>query len=64
MIPALELHGLYKKYSSFTLENISFSVPSGAITGLIGENGAGKPTTLGAILVLIQQDCGSIKIFG
>ena len=64
MIPALELHGLCKKYSGFTLENISFSVPSGAITGLIGENGAGKSTTIGAILGLIQQDCGSIKIFG
>lgn len=42
MNTALTITGLTKKYSNFVLDNISFSIPSGSIVGLIGENGAGK----------------------
>lgn len=45
-----------------TLDNISFSIPSGSIVGLIGENGAGKSTTINSILGLIKKDSGKITI--
>lgn len=61
---ALSVKGLTKKYRDFTLDDISFDVPEGTIVGLIGENGAGKSTTMKAILGLIQKDAGSITILG
>lgn len=61
---ALTVSGLTKKYREFTLSNISFQVPQGTIVGLIGENGAGKSTTLNAILGLIHKDEGAISIMG
>lgn len=60
----LSISGLTKKYSEFTLSDISFEVPNGTIVGLIGENGAGKSTTLNAILGLIHIDAGTIIIQG
>lgn len=60
---ALKITGLTKQYKDFTLDNISFEVPHGSIVGLIGENGAGKSTTLKAILGLINTDGGSISLF-
>ncbi len=59
----LEVNNLYKKYDSFELKNISFSLPKGMIMGLIGENGAGKTTTIKAILNIINKYEGEIKIF-
>lgn len=64
MNTALTVTGLTKRYSNFTLDNISFSIPSGSIVGLIGENGAGKSTTVNSILGLIKKDSGKITIFG
>ncbi len=64
MNTALTITGLTKKYSNFTLDNISFQIPSGSIVGLIGENGAGKSTTVHSILGLIQKDSGKITILG
>lgn len=60
----LEVKNLEKKYKDFTLDKISFSIPSGTIVGLIGENGAGKSTTIKAILNLIKKDGGEIKVLG
>lgn len=60
----LEVKDLEKKYMDFTLDKISFSIPSGTIVGLIGENGAGKSTTINAILNLIRKDGGEIKVLG
>lgn len=60
----LTVSGLTKKYKEFTLSDISFHVPQGSIVGLIGENGAGKSTTLNAILGLIHKDGGEISILG
>ena len=60
---ALKITGLTKQYKDFTLDNISFEVPQGSIVGLIGENGAGKSTTLKAVLGLINTDGGSISLF-
>ena len=46
MNDALTISGLTKNYKDFKLNGISFSVPCGSIVGLIGENGAGKSTTI------------------
>lgn len=54
---------LKKNYKNFTLD-CSLEIRSGCITGLIGQNGAGKSTTFKAILRLISTDGGSIRIFG
>ena len=61
---ALVINGLTKKYQDFVLDDVSFSVPCGTIVGLIGENGAGKSTTINAILGLIKKDAGTISILG
>ena len=60
----LEIKNLSKKYQDFTLDNISFSLPCGCIMGLIGENGAGKSTTIKLILDLIRTDGGEITVLG
>ena len=61
---ALEVTELRKKYADFTLDNISFVLPKGAIMGLVGENGAGKSTTINCILGLTKYDWGEITIYG
>ena len=61
---ALELRNLTKSYPDFTLDNLNLTLPSGCIMGLIGENGAGKSTTIKLILDMIHEDSGSIAILG
>ena len=61
---ALEIKGLCKQYTGFALENVSFSLPRGAVMGFIGENGAGKTTTIKAVLNLIRRDAGEIRVLG
>ncbi len=60
----LEVRNLTKKYADFTLDHVSFSIPKGTIMGLIGENGAGKSTTIRAILDLIHKDDGTVTFWG
>ncbi len=62
----LTLQNVSKKYknSHFAINDVSFSVPQGSIVGFIGENGAGKSTTIGCILNTLQKDSGTIQIFG
>ena len=60
----LEVKNLTKKYADFTLDHVSFSIPKGTIMGLIGENGAGKSTTINAILDLIHKDDGTVTFWG
>ena len=64
MTNAFTVSGLTKTYQDFVLDQVSFSVPSGSIVGLIGENGAGKSTTINAALGLIQKESGQVSIFG
>lgn len=59
---ALNIDGLTKKYRDFVLDNVSFCVPCGAIVGLIGENGAGKSTTINSVLGIIEKDAGTVTI--
>lgn len=61
---AIEVKGLTKKFETFYLDHINLSVPKGYIVGLIGENGAGKSTTIKSILNLIHKDQGTITVFG
>lgn len=61
---AIEIKNLTKKYDGFTLDDISFCVPKGSIMGFIGQNGAGKSTTIKAILNIIKTDGGQISLLG
>ncbi|MGE4352617.1 MAG: ABC transporter ATP-binding protein [Oscillospiraceae bacterium] len=61
---ALSIAGLRKEYGKFCLDGLDLELPQGCILGLIGENGAGKSTTIKAVLRLIRPDGGTIKIFG
>ena len=61
---ALEIKNLTKSYPGFTLDNLNLTLPSGCIMGLIGENGAGKSTTIKLILDMIHKDSGNIAILG
>lgn len=61
---ALEIRNLCKSYPGFTLDNLNLTLPSGCIMGLIGENGAGKSTTIKLILDMIHKDSGTITILG
>lgn len=60
----LRVENLTKKYPGFKLDGVSFSIPSGTIMGLVGENGAGKSTTIKAILDLINKDDGKVSFWG
>ena len=61
---ALELMNVTKEYKDFKLDNISIKLPQGCIMGFVGENGAGKSTTIKLILDLISRDGGQIIVLG
>ncbi|MFV0352334.1 MAG: ABC transporter ATP-binding protein [Oscillospiraceae bacterium] len=61
---AIEVRGLTKAYNNFSLLDVSFSVPTGSIVGFIGENGAGKSTTIKCILDVIHPDAGEVELLG
>ena len=61
---SLQIRSLTKKYDGFLLDNVSFSVPQGAVVGLIGENGAGKSTVMKAVQGAFRADKGSILFQG
>ena len=61
---AIEIKNLVKKFDGFTLGPIDFSIPKGSIVGYIGQNGAGKSTTIKLLLGLLKKDSGEIKILG
>lgn len=61
---ALEIRNLTKTYPGFQLQNLNLTLPSGCILGLVGENGAGKSTTIKLILDMIRKDSGTITLFG
>ncbi len=61
----LEINHLSKKYKDITaVDDLSFSVNSGDVYGFLGQNGAGKSTTIRMMLTLIEPTSGEIKIFG
>lgn len=60
----IQVENLTKQYTDFKLDHVSFSIPKGTIMGLIGENGAGKSTTIKAMLDLINKDDGEVTFWG
>lgn len=62
--PLIEARGITKHYDGFTLQNVSLAVEAGQITGFIGRNGAGKSTTIKALLGLISIDAGEARVLG
>ena len=61
---ALEIKNLTKKFNDFQLDNVSLTLSEGCIMGFIGENGAGKSTTIKLILDLLHRDGGDISVLG
>ena len=61
---AVEIKGLKKSFDNFTLGPIDLNIPRGTIVGYIGQNGAGKSTTIKLLLGLLRPDFGEINILG
>ncbi len=64
MSEILRVRGLTKTYPGFRLEEVSFALERGTINGFIGRNGAGKSTTLKALLNFVHPDRGEIRFWG
>lgn len=65
MQPIVEVKNLSKHYKNIkAVDQLSFTVNEGDVYGFLGQNGAGKSTTIRMLLTLIQPTEGSIKIFG
>jgi ABC-type multidrug transport system ATPase subunit len=65
MQPVIEVKNLTKKFNQFTaVSNLSFTVQQGDVYGFLGQNGAGKSTTIRMLLSLIAPTAGSIELFG
>jgi ABC-2 type transport system ATP-binding protein len=61
----IEVESLTKRFgSTLAVEDLSFTVSPGTITGFLGPNGAGKSTTLRSILGLVQPDAGTVRVLG
>ena len=61
---AIEIKGLTKQYKDFRLGSFDLTLPAGSIMGLVGENGAGKSTTIKLITHAIAADAGTISVLG
>jgi ABC-type multidrug transport system ATPase subunit len=65
MTPVITVTNLSKSFSDvMAVNDISFNVHSGEVYGFLGQNGAGKSTTIRMLLTLIRPDTGIIEIFG
>lgn len=62
--PLIEAHGLTKHYQDFSLQGVDLTVDEGEIVGFVGQNGAGKSTTIKALLGLTTLDGGTARILG
>lgn len=61
---AIEIRGLTKRYKDFTLDNLNLDLPCGCVLGLVGENGAGKSTTIRLIMDALERDGGTVSVLG
>ncbi len=64
MKQSIEMRGVIKKLGKFQLGPLDLCIPEGSVVGYIGENGAGKSTTIKLLLGLLKADAGNIKIDG
>ena len=63
--PAIAVSDLAKIYHrGMAVAGISFSLPAGSITGLLGGNGAGKTTTIAMIMGLVTPTAGTVRVLG
>ena len=61
---AIEIRNLTKTFPGFRLDSLSLTLPGGCILGLIGENGAGKSTTIKLLLGMTRPDSGAFTVLG
>ncbi len=61
---AIEIRGLSKRYKGFSLDNLNLDLPYGCVLGLVGENGAGKSTTIRLIMDALERDGGTVSVLG
>ncbi len=61
---AIEIKNLTKTFNEFKLDNLNLNLPSGTIMGLVGENGAGKSTTIKLIMNAISAENGTVMVLG
>lgn len=61
---ALEIKNLNKTFNGFSIKDINLELPKGYILGYIGQNGAGKTSTIKLIMNQLKRDSGEIKVFG
>ncbi len=61
---AIELSHICKSFGSFAIQDLSLTVPSGTICGLVGENGAGKSTTIRLLMNALRPDSGQAAVLG
>src|SRR5687767_2276974 len=65
VVNAIEVRGLTKSFGGLlAVDDVTFSIPMGRVTGFLGPNGAGKSTTLRMIFGLIRPDAGEAHILG
>src|ERR1051325_1609933 len=63
--PVVDVNQLYRRFDAKTaLDNVTLSIPRGAVYGLVGANGAGKTTLIKHILGLLRAQSGSVRVFG
>lgn len=64
-MPAVSLHNVHKTYNKVpVVNNLSFTIKSGEMFGLLGLNGAGKSTTIRMLTTLTQPSAGQIEVVG
>ena len=61
---AIELNHICKSFGEFAIRDLSLTVPSGTICGLVGENGAGKSTTIRLLMNALRPDGGTARVLG
>lgn len=64
MTALLDIEGLTRVVPGFALRDVSLRVSAGSVMGFLGMNGAGKSTTLGAVMGLVKPDRGTVRVFG
>ena len=64
-LPAIDVDRLVKLYKGTSaVDGISFQLPAGSVTGLLGGNGAGKTTTIAMIMGLVVPTAGRVRVLG
>lgn len=61
---AIALNHICKSFGSFAIQDLTLEVPEGTICGLVGENGAGKSTTIRLLMNALRPDSGTATVLG